>query len=107
MRRGRPVASKIRANIIEILYFLKEGYGYDIHKIYLEIFGKVAQKSIYYNLNKGMDTEEFILVEARKETGDFSWGTTVQKNIYSLGPNANAQINKDVKKYFDKKANKK
>jgi hypothetical protein len=107
MDRGRPKGSKIRNNIIEILYFHKEGYGYDLHKIYSSIFGKVAQKSIYYNLNRGLDTEEFILVESRKETGNFSWGNTVQKNIYALGPNAAPQMKEEVKAYFDEKKKKK
>ncbi|OVE74703.1 hypothetical protein BVX95_01360 [archaeon D22] len=101
--RGRPKGSLIRQNIIEILYFMDEGYGYDIHKIYKDIFGAVAQKSIYYNLNKGLTTEEFLLKEVKKETGDYSWGSTVEKHIYVLGPNAKAQVNSLVKDYFDKK----
>ena len=33
--RGRPVKSAIRQNIIEILNFIKRGYGYEIYKIYV------------------------------------------------------------------------
>ncbi len=29
-KRGRPVHSKIRQNVIEILYILGKAYGYDI-----------------------------------------------------------------------------
>ena len=51
-KKGRPVESAIRQRIIEILYFLKEGYGYDIYKIYRDIFPHVTMRSIYYHLNK-------------------------------------------------------
>ena len=101
--RGRPIKSLIRQRICEILFFLEEGYGYEINKIYLEIYGKVAQKSIYYNLSKGIETEEFKLIETRREEGNFSWGNTVQKHIYSLGPNAKPIIDEEAKKYFDNK----
>lgn len=100
---GRPVGSKIRDNIIDILFIMEEGYGYEIHKVYQSIFGKVAQKSIYYNLARGIDTSEFKLKEVKKETGDFSWGSIVEKNIYCLGDNAKARLNEDIKAYFDKK----
>ena len=38
MRRGRPVGSAIRQNIIELLAVLGKEYGYAIAKKYLEIF---------------------------------------------------------------------
>ena len=38
MARGRPVKSQIRQNIVELLFFLKEGYGYDLFRMYKEIF---------------------------------------------------------------------
>ena len=41
MPRGRPVKSQIRQNIIEILFYLKQGYGYNIAKVYNDIFPQV------------------------------------------------------------------
>ena len=32
MARGRPVKSLIRQNVVEILYIMGKGYGYDIYK---------------------------------------------------------------------------
>lgn len=96
-KRGRPVKSAIRQNIVEILYFMKEGYGYDIYKIYREIFPKCTQKSIYYHLKKGVVLGEFKVKKIEKEKGDFSWGTEVEKIYYSLGDKASPKIDPKVK----------
>ena len=88
MERGRPVKSEIRQNIIEILHYLKKGYGYQICKIYNEIFPEVCQRSIYYHLKKGTQTEEIIVDTIKTEKGDFSWGENVEKTYYQLGSNA-------------------
>ena len=103
MPRGRPVKSIIRQNIIEILYFLKKGYGYDIYKIYRDIFAPVTMRSIYYHLNKGVEIDEFKIAEVKKEEGNYSWGSTVTKTYYGLGPKAKARLLPEVKKYFDEK----
>ncbi|MBW3022873.1 hypothetical protein KY308_02120 [Candidatus Woesearchaeota archaeon] len=96
-RRGRPVKSQIRQNIVEILHFLGEGYGYDIYKVYMEVFPKCTQKSIYYHLKKGLVTGEFIIKRVEKEKGDFSWGGEVEKTYYALGPKASPQADSKVK----------
>lgn len=103
MSRGRPVKSMIRQNVVEILHFMGKGYGYEIYKSYRDIFPAVTMRSIYYHLNKGVETEEFKIAEVKKEEGNYSWGNTVTKTYYSLGPKANPSINFEVKKYFDKK----
>lgn len=103
MPRGRPNKSQIRQNIIEILYFKGKEYGYNIYKIYMEIFHPCTQKSIYYHLAKGVQTKEFKVSEIRTETGDFSWGSSVEKIYYELGPAANPKVLKEVKDYFDNK----
>lgn len=103
MPRGRPVKSQIRQNIVEILYFMEKGYGYDIYKAYKDIFPAVTMRSIYYHLNKGIETEEFKIAEVKKEEGNYSWGSTVTKTYYSLGPRAKPSIKKEVKDHFDKK----
>ena len=59
MPKGRPVKSEIRQNIVEILYFMKQGYGYEIYKVYIAIFPKVTMRSIYYHLKKGTSLGEF------------------------------------------------
>jgi hypothetical protein len=103
MTRGRPVKSAIRQNIVEILNFMGKGYGYDIYKAYRDIFPAVTMRSIYYHLNKGIETEEFKIAEVKKEEGNYSWGNTVTKTYYSLGTKAKPAINQQVKEYFDKK----
>jgi len=100
-KRGRPVKSQIRQNVVEILYFMGEGYGYDIYKIYREVFPKCTQKSIYYHLKKGVALGEFIVKKIEKEKGDFSWGTEVEKIYYALGPNAKPKMDKSVKEVVE------
>ena len=101
--RGRPIGSPIRQNIIEILYLMKEGYGYDIYKVYLKFFSKVTLRSIYYHLRKGLDTGEFKIKKAGKVKGDYSWGNEAEKVYYELGSNAKPSLNERIKDYFDKK----
>ena len=66
MGRGRPVKSQIRQNILEILHYLGKGYGYQISKVYNEIFPRVTQRVIYYHLKKGMQTKEISMIELKK-----------------------------------------
>jgi hypothetical protein len=104
MPRGRPIKSEIRQNIIEILYFLKKGYGYDIYRHYKEVFPAVTMRVIYYHLKKGVDVGEFKINQVIKEEGDFSWGNSVEKIYYELGENAKPTINSRVKEHFEKKS---
>ncbi|MBR9692234.1 hypothetical protein GOV06_05620 [Candidatus Woesearchaeota archaeon] len=103
MKRGRPVESKIRQNVIEILYFMKKGYGYEIYKVYREIFPAVTMRSVYYHLKKGVETKEFKVAAIKSEKGNYSWGGSAEKIYYSLGPNAKPGIDKRVEKWFRKK----
>ncbi len=100
MGRGRPPKSHIRQNIIEIVYHLGQGYGYDIAKIYNEVFVQVTQRSIYYHLRKGVSLNEFEINEIREEKGDFSWGNSVEKIYYTLGSNAKPKGNRKVKSFL-------
>lgn len=88
MKRGRPTKSVIRQNVIEILHYLPQGYGYEISKIYNAVFPKVTQRSIYYHLRKGVQLQEIALHKVEVEKGNFSWGSTVEKIYYGLGNNA-------------------
>ncbi|MCX8147137.1 MAG: hypothetical protein N3D84_01580, partial [Candidatus Woesearchaeota archaeon] len=56
MPRGRPAKSQIRQNIIELLYFLGQSSGYDVYKLYIQIYPKVTMRSIYYHLKSGLST---------------------------------------------------
>lgn len=103
MKRGRPVKSIIRQNVVEILYFMGSGYAYEIAKIYAELFGNATMRSIYYHLRKGVETQEFVVKEIRKERGNYSWGSEAEKTYYALGPSAAPQILSNVKEYFDSK----
>lgn len=103
MAKGRPVNSEIRQNIVEILAVIGEGYGYDIVKMYLEIFPKVSQRVIYYHLKKGLETEEFKISKIKKEKGDYSWGGVAEKVYYSLGSKAKIKFSKRVRDHLKKK----
>jgi hypothetical protein len=100
---SRPVRSQIRQNIVEILNYLGEGYGYDIYKIYREVFPHCTQKSIYYHLKKGIATKEFKIVKIEREKGDFSWGGEVEKIYYVLGENAKPKGEEKVKEFLEKR----
>lgn len=102
MPRGRPPKSEIRQNIIEILFYMGEGHGYNLARVYNEIFPAVTQRSIYYHLKKGVNTGEFLVHSIRKETGEFSWGQTVEKIYYTLGNQANPRGDKRVEEYLKK-----
>ena len=104
MARGRPAKSEIRQNIIEILFFIKRGYGYYIYKVYREVFASVTMRSIYYHLKKGLQLEEFKVDKIEKVKGDYSWGPEAEKIYYALGPNAKPAGNEKVKEFLDKKS---
>ena len=103
MPKGRPVKSEIRQNIIEILYYMKQGYGYGIYKAYIAIFPKVTMRSIYYHLKKGTSLGEFKVSKIEKEKGNYSWGPEAEKIYYALGDNAKPTSNEKVKEYFENK----
>lgn len=105
MARGRPVKSQIRQNIVEILYFMKEGHGYGIYNVYAQIFPKVTRRSIYYHLKKGTALEEFKMHKIKAEKGDYSWGDTAEKVYYGLGKQANPKIDNRVRKFFENNKN--
>lgn len=100
---GRLPGSKIRQNIIEILYHMKHGYGYDIHQVYVDLFPAVTMRSIYYHLRKGVNLGEFTIHKIKKESGSYSWGPTAEKIYYSLGPKAKPKMLKTVMYYIDKR----
>ncbi|MFH1276446.1 MAG: hypothetical protein ABIH82_05025 [Candidatus Woesearchaeota archaeon] len=102
MKKGRPVGSEIRQNILEILFFLGKGYGYQISKIYNEVFPEVTQRVIYYHLTKGIQTKEIEMHSIEQEKGNFSWGSEVEKKFYSLGEVAMPKGDLRVKEFLEK-----
>ncbi len=98
---ARPTKSVIRQNIIEILHYLGEGYGYQIAKIYNEVFPPVTMRSVYYHLRKGVQTGELNVHKIGVEKGEFSWGDSVEKIYYTIGrygdPVGLAKVKKFVK----------
>jgi len=102
MVRGRPIKSKIRQNLTELLYFMKSGYGYEIFKMYIDIFPRATMRSIYYNLNKGLNTKEFEVEKIEKEKGNYSWGPEAEKIYYRLGINAKPKIDLRIKRSFER-----
>lgn len=102
MQKGRPLRSPIRQNIVELLFQLNQSYGYKLSKIYNEIFPKVTQRSIYYHLRKGLQTKEIKINRIEQETGSFSWGSEVEKKIYSIGSQAQPKGEKRVEEYLNK-----
>ncbi len=100
--KGRPVGSIIRNRIIGILNKLNTSYGYEIYTIYKRLFGPIHIRSIYYNLKKGIEKEEIVVVDVTKEIGDYSWGNEVEKVYYAVGPYGSAKLSKDDEKKLEK-----
>ncbi len=90
--------------MVDLLQYMKSGYGYDIYKAYVAVFPKVTLRSIYYHLKKGVALQEFAISKIEKEKGDFSWGSEVEKTYYALGPAAKPTSNERAKEHFEKKA---
>ncbi|UCD03707.1 MAG: hypothetical protein JSW73_04165 [Candidatus Woesearchaeota archaeon] len=101
-QRGRKAGSLIRDRLVELLYYLKKGYGYDIYKYYVKIWGKVTLRSIYYHLRKGVELEVFKIKKVEEVKGDYSWGLKAKRIIYELGSNANPTKDVKIKKKIEK-----
>ena len=102
-KKGMPVQSEIRQNVVEILSVVGKGYGYGIYKIYKDVFPKVTMRVIYYHLQKGIQTQEFSIDNIQKEKGDYSWGGEAEKIYYKLGPKAKPKGDPRVREWNAKK----
>lgn len=98
---GRPLKSEIRQNLVEILFFKKKAFGYELHKIYNKIFPKCTSRVVYYHLRKGAQMNIFKITEIISERGDFSWGYAAERIYYELGHNAAPIMDERVKIFFD------
>ena len=102
MPKGRPPQSSIRQNIIELLLYLQQGYGYQICRLYNQIFPQATRRVIYYHLKKGTELGEFKVHKIESEPGEYSWGPTAKKIYYSLDKKAQPQGLGHVKDYLEK-----
>ncbi|MBN1645584.1 hypothetical protein JW868_00930 [Candidatus Woesearchaeota archaeon] len=101
MPRGRPIGSAIRQNMVEILYFLGRGTGYDIFKVYKQVYPAVTLRVMYYHLKKGVSLKEFKVAEVKQVSGDYSWGSSAEKIYYTLDVMAKPTMDRKVKAYLD------
>lgn len=85
---GRKPSSIIRKRIATILDILGDSYGYEIFKNYSVVFGKIDMRLIYYHLKSGVNRKEFVIKEIKKEKGGYTWGDTVERVYYDIGPAA-------------------
>lgn len=104
MARGRPTFSEVRQNMVDILQIMRRAYGYELAKVYLEIFPKVTKRLFYYHLRKGVELEEFAIDSVEKEKGEYSWGSVAEKTYYTLGSKAEPRSSQRIMDYFDKKS---
>lgn len=102
MPRGRPPASPVRKNLIEILYHLRGAYGYELFRYYRELFPKTTMRNVYYHLKKGVALGELAIKEIKTEQGNYSWGSQVEKIYYQLGPQATPKIDLRLKRSIER-----
>lgn len=98
-KRGRPTGSRVRDNIVNILYIYEELHGYKIHTVYNELFPEVSRRTIYYHLEKGQETGEITLKKSKVKKGNYSWGDKVRRKYYGVGPKAQPKYDKKIKRY--------
>jgi len=98
---GRPEYSIIRERITDILYFKGPTHGYDIYKIYRELFGKVTARVIYYHLKKGLAKGIFKIAKIEKQKGEFSWGTEAERIYYELTERATPAADPKIRNYIE------
>lgn len=103
MPRGRPVKSAIRQRIVEILAVVNKAHGYEVAKIYRELYPKATMRVIYYHLRKGAQIGEFTVESIVDEKGTYSWGSTAEKVYYTLGPQAQPKGDTKLKAYVEKR----
>lgn len=103
VKKGRPIGSNIRQNLIDLLFVKGKAFGYELSKSYNKIFPKCTSRVIYYHLNKGVILGEFKVNKIVKEEGQFSWGSTVERIYYQLGEKAAPKDNEQVKLWLKEK----
>ena len=96
-RLGRKPSSQIRDNLVELLFFMREAYGYELYKKYKGVFPeRISMRSVYYHLTKGVDLNIFNIKEIQEVKGEYSWGDGTKRVIFTLGPAAKPRQLKEV-----------
>lgn len=106
-KRGRPVGSQTRQNMVDILSVMKAATGYDLYKVYIKVYSKITLRTVYYNLHKGTLLDVFKVNIVKTEQGDYSWGPAAEKKYYELGPKAKPSKDKEVLEELRKAAGQK
>lgn len=101
LNKGRPLKSPIRDNIELLLSHLGKMEGYLLYKVYLEVFGEVNIRSIYYHLKKGCEIGLFEIKEIKEEKGEHSWGNYSRKVWYGLAKKNSREISTELAKRID------
>ena len=57
-------------------------YGYEIYKVYKEVYGDVLLRSIYYNLKKALEEGSIEVKKVVGVLGDFTWGPETDRVYY-------------------------
>jgi len=78
----RKPGSPIRENILKILSVGGSMYGYEIYKIYKEVYGDVLLRSIYYNLKKALEEGSIEVKRVVGVLGNFTWGPETDRVYY-------------------------
>lgn len=104
-KKGRPPSSQIRENMIELLHCLGSAYGYQISKVYKQMFAPATRRVIYYHLRKGTELGVFEIDQVKREQGEFSWGTVAEKTYYKLGKSAQPRGDARIRQAVDELAN--
>ncbi len=86
--RGRPRRSVIRQNMVDMLAQLGSAHGYALWREYCKQYPKVSQRSIYYHLQRGLETGEFRIASVKEEEGDYTWGASAKRTYFALGVRA-------------------
>jgi hypothetical protein len=87
--------------MVELLFALKEAYGYQLYEHYIRVFPKVTRRLIYYHLAKGVESGEIEPLETRKEEGDYTWGSMAEKIYYKVGSKARPRGDLRVERYVE------
>jgi DNA-binding PadR family transcriptional regulator len=83
-KQGRPLGSNVRNNIITLLSTNGPMHGYELYRVYSELYPPVSMRLIYYHLKKGVLTGELVVHKIEKKKGEYSWGSEVQNIVYAV-----------------------
>ena len=75
--------SRVRDHIREILTILGEATGYQVHKLYTRVYGRITLRNVYYHLHRLLSDGEARL-RSEDATGDYSWGRETVRKYYQL-----------------------